>query len=185
MGVGFVTGIGYELVSQDLDASDQISFINAGIPAIQLFSGPNQDYHRPTDQVDKIDAAGMVKIATFSKEIMTYLAEREDIMTFAGSKPIEKESDSGSGKRKVGSGVMPDFAFEGDGVKALEIAADSPAAKAGIQKGDIIIKLGDQPIRNLRGYARALEKFNPGDTTTIAYKRGDEEIVSEITLQER
>jgi len=185
MGVGFVTGIAYELVSQDLDASDQVSFINAGIPAIQLFSGPNQDYHRPTDQVEKIDVAGMVKIATFSKEIITYLAEREDAMTFAGRKQNEKKLDGGSAKRKAGSGVMPDFAFQGEGVKASEVAVDSPAAKAGIQKGDIIIKLGDHPVRNLRGYSEALEKYNPGDTTTIVYKRGDEEIVSEITLQER
>ncbi len=185
MGVGFVTGITYELVSQDLDASDQVSFINSGIPAVQLFSGPNHDYHRPTDTIDKIDAGGMVKIATYSKEIIAYLAERENPMTFAGSKTTEKTSGSRPGGRKVGSGVMPDFAYQGEGVKASDVAADSPAAKAGMQKGDIIIKLGDHPIMNLKGYSEALKTFKPGDTTTIVYKRGDEEFTSEITLQER
>lgn len=185
MGIGFVTGIGYELVSEDLDASDQVSFIEAGVPAIQIFSGPHRDYHRPTDQVEKIDAAGMVKIATFSREAITYLAEREDPMTFAGGKKSEKKPGSKPGGRKVGSGVMPDFAFQGEGVKAADVAADSPAAKAGMQKGDVIIKLGDQTIGNLKDYSNALKTYKPGDTTTIVYKRGEKELTSEITLQAR
>ena len=185
MGVGFVTGIGYELVAEDLDASDQVSFIKAGIPAIQLFSGPNRDYHRPTDQVEKIDPAGMVKIASYSREIISYLAEREDPMTFAGTKKSESQPSARPGGRKVGSGIMPDFAFQGPGVKAADVAADSPAAKAGLQKGDVIIKLGDQTIDSLRAYSNALKTYKPGDTTTIVYKRGDQEFTSEITLQER
>jgi hypothetical protein len=185
MGVGFVTGLGYELVSEDLDASDQVSFIKAGVPAIQLFSGPNRDYHRPTDQVEKIDPAGMVKIATFSREVITYLAEREDPMTFAGSNKTDKNSGARPGGRKVGSGIMPDFAFQGNGVKAADVAAESPAAKAGLQKGDVIIKLGDQSIGNLKDYSNALKTYKPGDTTAIIYKRGEEELKSEITLQER
>ena len=185
MGIGFVTGIGYELVSEDLDASDQVSFIEAGVPAIQIFSGPNRDYHRPTDQVEKIEAAGMVKIATFSREAITYLTEREDPMTFAGGKKSEKKPGSSPGGRKVGSGIMPDFAFQGEGVKAADVAADSPAARAGMQNGDIILKLGDQPINNLKDYSEALKTYKPGDTTTIVFIRGEEEFTSEITLQER
>ena len=185
MGVGYVTGIDYELVLQELDASDQVSFIKAGIPAIQLFSGPNEDYHSPTDQFSKIDGAGMVKIATFSREIIAYLTEREGEMTFAGSEVTENKSDARPRGRGVKSGVVPDFAFQGSGVKASDIAVDSPAAKAGLQKGDIILKLGDKPIANLKDYSDALKKFKPGDTTTIIYKRGNEELTSEITLQAR
>jgi hypothetical protein len=185
MGVGFVTGIGYELVAEDLDASDQVSFIEAGIPAIQLFSGPNRDYHSPTDTAEKIDPVGMIKIASFSREIISYLVEREDPMTFAGSKKADTKSGARPGGRKVGSGIMPDFAFQGPGVKAADVAEDSPADKAGIQKGDVIIKLGDKTITNLKGYSEVLKTFKPGDTTTIVYKRGEEELKSEITLEER
>jgi hypothetical protein len=185
MGVGFVTGIDYELVAEDLDASDQVSFIEAGIPAIQLFSGPNRDYHRPTDVVEKIDPAGMVKIASFSREIISYLAEREDPMTFTGGVKADGKPSARPGGRRVGSGIMPDFAFQGPGVKASDVAADSPAAKAGVKKGDVIIKLGDQAVGSLKDYSDALKTFKPGDTTTIVYKRGEEEITSEITLQER
>jgi hypothetical protein len=185
MGVGFVTGIGYELVAEDLDASDQVSFIKARIPAIQIFSGPNRDYHSPTDVAEKIDPAGMVKIASFSKEIINYLSERKDPMTFTGGKKSESKPAGRPGERKVGSGIMPDFAFQGPGVKAGDVAENSPAAKAGLQKGDIIIKLGDQIIGNLREYSNALKTYKPGDTTTIVYKRGEEELTSEIRLQER
>jgi hypothetical protein len=185
MGVGFVTGIEYELVAEDLYASDQGSFINAGVPAIQLFSGPNRDYHQPTDQVEKIDPAGLVKIATFSREIVAYLTEREEPMSFFTKNKSDSKSGSGPGGRKVGSGIMPDFAFQGEGVKAADVAADSPAKKAGLEKGDIITKLGDQSITNLKDYSEALKRYKPGDTTTIVYKRGEEKFTSEITLQER
>jgi hypothetical protein len=186
MGIGFVTGIPYELVAQDLDASDQVSFIEAGIPAIQLFSGPHSDYHRPTDTVDKIDAEGMVKIASFTREAVAYLAERENPMTFTGStQPAQKPAGPPTGGRKVGTGVMPDFAFQGQGVKAGSIAPDSPAARAGIQAGDVIIRLGDETIADLRGYSNALKNYQPGDKTTIIFTRDGKEIKSKITLQAR
>ena len=80
-GIGFVTGIQTAIVHQDLDASDQISFHEAGIPAVQLFSGANSDYHRPGDTADKIDPEGLVKVAKVSKEVMEYLAFREQPLT--------------------------------------------------------------------------------------------------------
>ena len=185
MGVGFVTGIEYELVSQDLDASDQVSFVNAGVPAIQIFSGPTTDYHRPSDTADKIDAAGMVKIATFTREALVYLAEREEPMTFTGSQSDGQMKKPGTGTRKVGTGMMPDFAFSGDGVRAGEVAPDSPAARAGLQKGDVIIHFGGERVTDLKSYSDILKKFKPGDTTSIVFMHEDKEINAEITLQAR
>jgi aminopeptidase N len=184
-GIGFVTGIEYELVSQDLDASDQVSFFNAGVPAVQIFSGANRDYHRPSDRVDKIDSAGMVKIATFTREAIVYLAEREDPMTFTGAKVSDKTHPPSAQKRKAGTGIMPDFAFQGKGVRAAEVPPDSPAAKAGLQKGDVIIKLGEQRVENLREYSNALKKYQPGDTTMIVFLHEGKEIESKITLKGR
>jgi aminopeptidase N len=185
MGIGFVTGIDYELVSQDLDASDQVSFIEAGIPAIQLFSGPTHDYHRPSDTADKIDVAGLVKIATFAREALVYLAERKDPMTFTGKKSEALEEEKGQRTRKVGTGIMPDFAFQGLGVRAAEVAADSPAAAAGLQKGDVIIRLGEAAVSDLKSYSDALKTYNPADTTTITFIHEGKEVTSKITLQAR
>ena len=78
---GFVTGADYEASTQEPDSSDQASFIEAGVPGIQVFSGLNADYHKVTDTADKIDYKGMVKEAEFIKEIADYLAGGSDLIT--------------------------------------------------------------------------------------------------------
>ena len=183
IGAGYVTGVESEMVTQELDASDQMSFIEAGIPAVQFFSGPNKDYHRPTDTVDKIDAAGMVKVATFVREAILYLAAREEPLTFKGktsSKPTKRQ-----GGRKASTGTMPDFAFSGEGVKVGRISADSPAEKAGLQKGDIIVKLGEYNVKNLTEYSNALKTYNPGDEVALTYIRDGKEFSTKIKLAAR
>lgn len=80
-GAGHITGVEVVMVSEDLDSSDHRSFQEAGIPAVQLFSGPHPDYHQPTDTVDKIDAEGLRKVASVSVEVIEYLANRKEPMT--------------------------------------------------------------------------------------------------------
>ncbi len=186
MGAGYVTGVEGEMVSQDLDASDQVSFIEAGIPAVQFFSGPHSDYHRPSDTADKIDAAGMVKVATYVREGILFLADREKPLKFTGaqkgtvSKPTQKP-----GGRKVSTGSMPDFAFSGEGVKIAGMSEDSPASKAGLQKGDVIIQLGSNKVKDLRDYSNALKSFSPGDKVDLIYLREGNEIKTKIELGAR
>src|SRR5512143_1144005 len=103
-GAGFVTGVDIELVSEDLDSSDQKSFQEAGIPAIQLFSGPNLDYHRSTDTPDKIDADGLVKVASVAREVIDYLAGRQGPLT-AGPKTGSAADSLPKGERKVSLGT--------------------------------------------------------------------------------
>ena len=184
MGVGYVTGVEADLVTQELDASDQVSFIEAGVPAVQLFSGANMDYHRPTDTADKIDADGMVKVATFARETIDYLVEREEPMTFAGS-TAKAAPEHPRGGRSVSTGSMPDFAFSGEGVKLASISPDSPADKAGLLAGDVIIRVGDRPVKNLRDYSEALKQFKPGDEAAIVLLRDGEEKTVRIVFQAR
>jgi len=80
-GAAFVAGVDIETVSREMDVSDQKSFEEAGVPAVQLFSGPHSDYHRPTDTADKIDADGMISIAAVAKETVEYLAGSEKFLT--------------------------------------------------------------------------------------------------------
>jgi hypothetical protein len=188
MGSSYVTGVESEVVTQDLDASDQVSFIEAGVPAVQFFSGAHYDYHRPGDTADKIDAAGLVKVATFVREGVVYLTEREEPMAFTGSKKDESAPPPAAaqgGERKVSTGSMPDFAYSGEGVRIADISPDSPAAKAGLQPGDIIIQLGEHKVSNLREYSGALTTFSPGDETTLVYLRDGKQASTRITLTER
>jgi membrane-associated protease RseP (regulator of RpoE activity) len=188
MGAGYVTGVNAEMVTQDLDASDQRSFIEKGIPAVQFFSGAHRDYHRPSDTVDKIDAAGLVKVAFFVREGVVYLAEREEPLTFMGKTTAAKGRPSSAkkqGGRRVTTGSMPDFSYNGEGVRLADVPKDSPAGKAGLVKGDILTALGKTEIKNMRDYANALGQYKSGDTAEVTFLRDGNEKKAKIKLIER
>lgn len=190
MGTDFTTGVASELITQDLDASDQMAFIERGVPGVQLFyTGVDSDYHKPEDDADKIDADGLVKVATVTREVLEYLAEREDIMTFTGKaisgKPTMPPMDKKSGERKAATGLMPDFVFSGEGVKIAGVSDDSPAAKAGLVNGDVITAFDGKPVKNLKDYSNYLKEHQPGDTVKFTIDRNGEKKEVSITLSER
>ncbi len=102
-GAGYVTGVPIEGAAADPGGSDQKSFLDAGIPAVQLFSGPHLDYHAPTDTADKVDAEGLVKVAMVAREAIDYLAGRAEPLTttLAGRRG---DGSLGAGGRRGGSG---------------------------------------------------------------------------------
>ncbi|CAH9017546.1 M20/M25/M40 family metallo-hydrolase [Candidatus Nitrosacidococcus sp. I8] len=114
-GASYVTGVPIEIVTQDLDSSDHNSFINVGIPAVQLFTGAHRDYHRPTDTIDKIDSLGLTKVAAVLKEAIDYLANRNE--SLAGENTIQPTLPLTKSSRKVTLGTVPDFSWKGEGVR--------------------------------------------------------------------
>ena len=188
MGAGYVTGVEAEMVTQDLDASDQVSFIRAGIPGVQFFSGAHRDYHSPGDTADKIDVPGMIKVATFVREAIVYLAEREEPLTFTGNSGEQTSAVKSlrkSGERHASTGSMPDFSYSGKGVRLQSIGPDSPAEKAGLKAGDIIVKLGKFEVANLRDYSNALKSYQPDKTVELEYLRNGKTVKTKITLGTR
>jgi aminopeptidase N len=188
MGASYVTGVESETVTQELDASDQRSFIDVGVPGVQFFAGATEDYHKPTDVASKIDAVGLVKIATLVREGVLYLADREGPMTFqAPATPAPKPAAPAApaGERRATTGSMPDFAYSGEGVKLADMSADSPAAKGGLQKGDVIIKIGEFKVANLREYSDALKNFQPGAVVEIVYLRDGKQGTAKVELGAR
>ncbi len=188
MGTDYTTGVKSEVITQDLDASDQVAFIEQGIPAVQLFTGPTPNYHRPSDTYDKIDGKGLVKVATVSKEVLLYLADREDPMPFTGSTAKEKTTTQKTQKkenRRVSTGSIPDFAFQGPGIKISGITPGSAGEKAGLQTGDIILELNDEKIDNLKTYSALLKKYQPEDIVRLKILREEKEKEIELTLGER
>jgi len=190
MGIGFTTGIQAKSVSDDLGGSDQKSFTDRGVPAVQIFSGAHEDYHRPSDRVESIDAAGLVKVATFAREALVYLSERESPMTSkleaqpgdSAAPPTPSSSPSG---RRVSLGTLPDFAFPGPGVKVVEVLPGTPAEKAGLEPGDLIVTIDGDDIADVRAYAGILRAHEPGDTVRIRVVRYGEEIEVEAVLVAR
>ena len=193
MGVGYTTGVPLAIVKEPLHSSDQISCIEAGVPAVQLFSGPNQDYHRPSDTAEKIDGAGMARIVEAASEVVSYLADRKEPLTVTipgaktqgapGGHPGAAERPKTG--RRVSLGTMPDFSFEGPGVRVQQVMPDSPAAQAGIQAGDVILALGGEKVSDLRSYSAALKKHAPGDQVTITLERDGKTLELKATLKAR
>ncbi len=188
MGTDFTTGVSSQIVTQDLDASDQVSFINEQIPAVQLFyAGIKSDYHVPEDKADKIDPTGLVKVATVAKEIIEYLAERKEPMPFTGKGATAHSNKTKikTGARKASTGSMPDFAYSGVGVKIAGVADNSPASKAGLKTGDIIIAFNSNKIKDLKAYSKQLKTHKPGDTVEITITRNKKEQTIKLTLGAR
>jgi len=187
MGTDYTTGIKTEVVEKQLDASDQVAFIEQGIPAVQLFTGATVNYHRPSDTYDKIDCPGLVKVAIVAKEVISYLAERENAMPFTGeghadsqaSKPAEKTS------RRVATGSVPDFAYTGEGVRIGSVIGGSAAEEAGLKAGDIIVEMNGVKLDDLKVYTDELKKHKPGDKVILKVLRGDKTLEFPIVLGAR
>jgi hypothetical protein len=196
-GIGFETGIKVRSLAGASQSSDQQSFIDHGIPGVQLFSGVNFDYHRPSDTADKIDAEGMVKVAIVAREAVDYLAQRAAplTVTIAGTAAAPGASagaNAGAGapaaepQRRVSFGLVPDYAFSGPGVRGESVVPDSPAAKAGIGAGDILIAIDDSPIADLGAFAAKLKQLEPGDKVVARVRSADgAEHLRTVELQER
>ncbi len=190
MGTTATTGIGTDLVMQDVNASDHTAFTEVGVPAIHLFGSPTGEYHRPGDKADTIKVASLMKVAALTKEVVEYLGGRPEPLT-STLKPADPNAtkvlppaNQRSG-RKVSTGAMPDFAFSGKGVKVAQVAPDSAGAEAGLLAGDIITSFGGKPVTNLRDYTAILGKYNPGDKVDIAVNRGDSQVPLTLTLRKR
>jgi membrane-associated protease RseP (regulator of RpoE activity) len=172
-GAGYVTGVPVTPVADDIGSSDQTSFIAAGVPAVQLFSGAHADFHRPGDTPDRIDAAGLVKTAQVLKEIAVYLAARpEALHSDLGQQQLAAAAPAQEKKRRVSVGLTPDYAFEGEGVRIDALRSGTPASRSGLRPGDIITALNDAPVPDLRAYAQLLKGLQAGDTVRITFRRG-------------
>ena len=158
--------------------SDHTSFYLQDIPSIHFFTGQHSDYHKPSDDVDKINFNGMYKIHQYVKEIINH-STVIDVFDFKKTK-----SDSTTTPRfKVTLGVMPDYLFDGTGMRIDGISKGKTAEKFGIMKGDIILKMGDVNVVDMISYMKGLSQFNKGDSTVVRLTREEETIEIDIIFQ--
>ena len=183
-GASFVTGVAIETVPAELDSSDQVSFEAAGVPAVQLFSGPHADYHRPADTPDKIDPEGLEKVASVAKEVIEYLAGREGALT--GTIITDKKSDNPpKTERRVSLGTIPDYAYSGRGCRISGVMPDTPAEASGLKEGDVIIRINSDAVNNLKEFSDILKSLTPGTRITITFLRNGEEMTVETEVKEK
>ncbi len=183
-GVSFVTGIPVSTIeAQAIASSDQQSFHDIGVPAVHLLSTPHTDYHRPTDTVDKIDTEGLVKVATVVKETVDYLAGRPEALTSRGG--TAPSAAPVTSRRKVTLGTVPDYTYDGKGVRLSGVTPGTPAEAAGLRTGDIIIGLNAAPVADLSQFAARLRGLNPGEGVTVRFIREGREQTAKAQLMAR
>ncbi len=157
--------------------SDHTSFYRKNIPVLFFFTGTHHDYHKPSDDADKINYSGQAEIVKYIYNVIAQ-ANNKGKLSFLKT----REPSSTKSSFKVSLGIMPDYTFSGVGVMAEGVIEDRPASKAGMKDGDIVLQIGDYPVKEIMSYMDALNKFNKGETTTLKIKRGDEELLFTVTF---
>ncbi len=146
--------------------SDHTSFYLADIPVLHFFTGQHEDYHKPGDDAEKLNYIGMSLISEYIFSIISDLDNNGKIR-FTKTK---NESEN-TPRFKVGLGVIPDYLFDGKGMRIDGVSEGRAAQKGGILKGDIVVQLGDSLVVDMMSYMRALSIYEKGDQTTVIISR--------------
>lgn len=178
------TGLGLtlKLGAEGFGASDHASFTAAKIPVAFFFTGVHDDYHLPSDTAEKIEVGGIDLVATLAARTLVAVANRPDRISFMEAPaPQDPHKGGGTGRGfRVSLGTIPDYAWQGKGLKLTGVRPDAPAARAGLQGGDVVVKLGSHEITNVHDYTFALGDLEPGRETTVEVERDGKRITLKI-----
>ena len=158
--------------------SDHTSFYRKDIPVLFFFTGLHSDYHKPSDDADKINYIGETKIINYISGIVLSPTTTSQKLAFTKTRETQTTSSLRSGG--VTMGIMPDYTFAGTGIRCDGVSDGRPAQKAGLKTGDIIIKVGDYTISSMDSYMQTLGKFQKGEKAKVKFKRGNEEMETEV-----
>ena len=168
-------------------ASDHTSFVAKKIPVLFFFSGLHSDYHKPSDTWDKINAPSAAQLLNLVADVIVQLASAPAapvFITVVEDKPIGGISGGGGGYGPY-FGSIPDFGEVKDGVRFSDIRPGSPAAKAGLRAGDILVQFGDKPIHNLYDFTDALRRSKVGEVVEVKVLRDGQPITASVKLEQR
>lgn len=158
-------------------ASDHTSFYYINIPAVHFFTGNHYDYHKPTDDAELINYAGAAEVVSYIYNLVGALNNEGKLkFTPTASDTTAKVSF------KVTLGIMPDYLYDGKGVKVDGVTLGKPASNAGLKRGDVILKLGDFDTSDMKLYMKSLSLFKKGDTTKVTILRDGQEQILPISF---
>ncbi len=152
--------------SSGIGPSDQTSFYLKDVPVLHFFSGQHSDYHKPSDDEEKINYKGQTEILEF---IITVIEKTLTMPKLEFQKT--RNPDMGKSSFKVSMGVMPDYSYDGKGMRIDGVSEGKPAQKAGLQAGDVIIKLTGKEVRDVKEYMKILSEINKGDLCEVEILR--------------
>ena len=163
--------------------TDVTAFYPKGVPVLNFFTGGHDDYHRPTDTADKLDYDGLERITKFARSLVVDLAKGDERPDY-----VKVEHSEGAGGRetlRVFLGTIPDYATEVAGVKLSGIRGGSPAEKAGLKGGDVIVEFGGQKVSNIYDYTYALDAAKIGQPVEIVVMRDGQRVKITVTPEAR
>jgi aminopeptidase YwaD len=158
--------------------SDHTSFYRKDIPVLFFFTGLHTDYHKPSDDFDRINYNGELLVVNYITRLVAR-TEKESKLAFLKTK---EQQTSTTARFTVSMGIMPDYTFSGNGVKVDGVSDGRAAQKAGIKAGDVVTQLGDYSVGSVEAYMQALSKFKKGDAAKVKVKRGEKELVFDIAF---
>jgi hypothetical protein len=162
--------------------SDHTSFYLKGVPAVHVFTGSHKDWHKPTDTPDKLNIEGMRLVAYEVERLARRIADAPERMAF---KKVESAAPLPAGPRAGGTpylGLMPDYGFEGKGVRLAGVAPGSPAEKSGLKEGDVITKVDGKDCEEVKAYSALFFSKRPGQEMTLDYLRDGKPATLKVVL---
>jgi hypothetical protein len=177
---------GFNLVLQDDPylPTDVTAFYPKKVPVLNFFTGAHEDYHRPTDTAEKLDYEGLERITRFAQQIVLDLTGAPERPDYAR---VERSADGGGSRETLRAylGTIPDYTQEVKGVKLSGVRGGSPAEKAGIQSGDVLVEFAGQKITNIYDYTYALDAVKIGQPVKIAVERAGQRVELSVTPEAR
>jgi hypothetical protein len=159
--------------------SDHTSFYLADIPVLHFFTGQHEDYHKPTDDSDKINYVGLNSVIKYIEDVIVRINDKGKI----GFTKTKDENTATAADFKVTLGVMPDYMYSDKGLRIDGVKEGRPGQKAGLIKGDTVIKIGDYPVDDIYQYMEALGKFEKGQSADMLIIRNGAEMVLKVVWE--
>ncbi|MBX2973011.1 MAG: M28 family peptidase [Flavobacteriales bacterium] len=173
-----IGGLKAKTTTSGIGPSDHTSFYLQGVPAIHFFTGTHADYHKPSDDVEKINFPGMLKVTRYIEALITSLDD-DGKLAFTKTEDVNTENTP---RFKVTLGVVPDYLYDGAGMRIDGVTEGKPAAAAGLRKGDVVVKLGAIDVTDMMAYMKGLSAFSKGDTAPIKVLRDGKEVETTVTF---
>jgi hypothetical protein len=172
---------GFDLVLQDdpYQPTDVASFNAASVPSLAFFTGTHVDYHKPSDTADKINYEDLDRVVDFAVALASRVGQQPETLAFA--KVDQVQQGGGRAGVRIFTGTIPDYATDVKGLLLGGVIGGGPAEQAGLQKGDVVIQLGEQTIANIYDYTYALEALKVNQPVKVIYLRNGERRESTLT----
>lgn len=166
-------------------SSDHTSFVTKKIPVLFFFSGLHSDYHKPSDTWDKINAPSAARLLDMVGNVAVQLANAQEAPAFQVVAEDKPPAGGGGGGYGPYFGSIPDFGQTENGVKFSDVKPNSPAAKAGLKAGDVLIEFGGKPVKNLYDFTDALRRSKVGDVVEVKVLRDGQPVTASVKLEQR